>query len=127
MPGLVDVLRDEHAAERKARRTAAEWPQWRGAQLTQIAVAWVLGTVFLRWTEDNGLIDPVLSGLGDRLAAAEDAQLEHYRHHPEHNDGDWLAEQFEVLRATDAGRLLFDPEHNPICLLYTSPSPRDRS
>ncbi len=114
VPGLVDVLRDEHAAERKARRTAAEWPQWRGAQLTQIAVAWVLGTVFLRWTEDNGLIDPVLSGPGDRLAAAEDAQLEHYRHHPEHNDGDWLAEQFEVLRATDAGRLLFDPEHNPM-------------
>lgn len=112
--GLVDVLRDEYAAERKARRTAAEWPQWRGAQLTQIAVAWVLGTVFLRWSEDNGLIDPVLSGPGDRLAAAEDAQLEHYRHHPEHNDGDWLAEQFEVLRATDAGRLLFDPEHNPM-------------
>ncbi|WP_219414054.1 hypothetical protein [Pseudonocardia nigra] len=25
VPGLVDVLRDEHAAERKARRTAAEW------------------------------------------------------------------------------------------------------
>ena len=48
VPGLVDVLRDEHAAERKARRTAAEWPQWRGAQLTQIAVAWVLGTVFVR-------------------------------------------------------------------------------
>ena len=77
-------------------------------------MAWVLGTVFLRWTEDNGLIDPVLSGPGDRLPAAEDAQLEHYRHHPEHNDGDWLAEQFEVLRATDAGRLLFDPEHNPM-------------
>ena len=114
VPGLVDVLRDEHAAERKARRTAAEWPQWRGAQLTQIAVAWVLGTVFLRWTEDNGLIDPVLSGPGDRRAVAEDAQLEHYRRHPEHNDGDWLAEQFEVLRATDAGRLLFDPEHNPM-------------
>ncbi|MGI9003340.1 MAG: BREX-2 system adenine-specific DNA-methyltransferase PglX [Pseudonocardia sp.] len=114
VPGLLDVLRDEHAAECKARRTAAEWPQWRAAQLTQIAVAWVLGTVFLRWTEDNGLIDPVLSGPGDRLAVAEDAQLEHYRRHPEHNDGDWLAEQFEVLRATDAGRLLFDAEHNPM-------------
>jgi hypothetical protein len=91
VPGSVDLLRDEHAAERKARRTAAEWPQWRTAQLTQIAVAWVLGTVFLRWTEDNGLIDPVLSGPGDRLAAAEDAQLDYYRRHPEHNDGDWLA------------------------------------
>lgn len=114
VPGLVDVLRDEHAAEHKARRTAAEWSAWRGTQLTQIAVAWVLGTVFLRWTEDNGLIDPVLSGPGDRLATAEELQMEHYRRHPEHNDGDWLAEQFDVLRATDAGRLLFDGEHNPM-------------
>jgi hypothetical protein len=113
IPGLADVLRAEWDAERKARRTAAEWKAWQGAQLTQIAVAWVLGTVFLRWSEDNELIDPVLAGPGDRLAAAEDAQLEHYRRHPEHNDGDWLAEQFEVLRSTDAGRLLFDPDHNP--------------
>ena len=45
---------------------------------------------------------------------AEDAQLDHYRRHPEHNDGDWLAEQFEVLRTTDAGTLLFDHEHNPM-------------
>jgi hypothetical protein len=114
VPGLVGVLRDEHAAERKARRTAAEWPAWRDTQLAQIAVAWVLGTVFLRWTEDNGLIEPVLSRPGDRLATAEELQMEHYRRHPEHNDGDWLAEQFDMLRATDAGRLLFDGEHNPM-------------
>ncbi|GEL17293.1 BREX-2 system adenine-specific DNA-methyltransferase PglX [Pseudonocardia asaccharolytica] len=114
VPGLADVLREEHAAERKARRTAAEWPAWRDARLTQVAVAWVLGTVFLRWSEDNGLIDPVLSGPGERLAVAEDAQLGHYRRHPEHHDGEWLAEQFEVLRSTDAGRLLFDPDHNPM-------------
>ncbi|MGH3766442.1 MAG: BREX-2 system adenine-specific DNA-methyltransferase PglX [Pseudonocardiaceae bacterium] len=112
VPGLVDMLGDEHAAEHKARRTAAEWPAWRTGQLTQVAVAWVLGTVFLRWTEDNGLIEPVLSGPGDRLATAEELQMEHYRQHPEHNDGDWLIEQFDVLSATDAGRLLFDGEHN---------------
>lgn len=98
------------------------WSAWQDAQLTQIAVAWVLGTVFLRWTEDNGLIEPVLSGPGDRLATAEELQMEHYRRHPEHNDGDWLAEQFDVLRATDAGRLLFDGEHNP---MYWVPIPHD--
>ena len=76
-------------------------------------MAWVLGTVFLRWTEDNGLIDPVLSGPGDRLPAAEDAQRSTTATTREHNDGDWLAEQFEVLRATDAGRLLFDPRAQP--------------
>ncbi|MDN5751240.1 MAG: BREX-2 system adenine-specific DNA-methyltransferase PglX, partial [Pseudonocardia sp.] len=120
MPGAAGMLRDEHAAERKARRTAAEWPAWRDAQLTQIAVAWVLSTVFLRWSEDNALIEPVLSGPGDRLAVAEDAQLAHYRRRPEHHDGDWLAEQFEVLRSTDAGRLLFDERHNPMYWLPIS-------
>ncbi|MGH3871958.1 MAG: hypothetical protein ACRDSR_10665 [Pseudonocardiaceae bacterium] len=122
VPEPVDVLRNEYDEEHKARRTAAEWPEWRSAQLTQIAVAWVLGTVFLRWTEDNGLIEQVLSGPGDRLATAEELQMEHYRRHPEHNDGDWLAEQFDVLSATDAGRLLFDGEHNA---MYRMPISHD--
>ena len=51
-----------------AESYSAEFPEWRAAQLTQIAVAWVLGTVFLRWAEDNRLIDPVLSGPGERLS-----------------------------------------------------------
>ncbi|GAA4535320.1 BREX-2 system adenine-specific DNA-methyltransferase PglX [Pseudonocardia xishanensis] len=114
LPEVAALLDAEYEAEKRARRAGNGSFAWRQEQLTQIAVAWVLGTVFLRWSEDNKLIDPVLSGPGERLAQAEDAQLEHYRRHPEHTDADWLAEQFEVLRGTDAGKLLFDPEHNPM-------------
>ncbi|MDQ2706436.1 MAG: BREX-2 system adenine-specific DNA-methyltransferase PglX [Actinomycetota bacterium] len=114
LPSFEDPLREEHADQRRARCTAAEWPAWRDAQITQIAVAWVLGTVFLRWSEDNALIRPVLSGPGERLGLAEDAQLAHYRRNPKHNDGDWLAAQFDVLRDTDAGQMLFDGKHNPM-------------
>ncbi|MEU9822870.1 BREX-2 system adenine-specific DNA-methyltransferase PglX [Pseudonocardia alni] len=114
LPEVAALLDAEYEAEKRARRAGNGAFAWRQEQLTQIAVAWVLGTVFLRWSEDNKLIDPVLSGPGERLAQAEDAQLEHYRRHPEHTDADWLAEQFEVLRSTDAGKLLFDPEHNPM-------------
>lgn len=111
------ALRTEYDEQRRQRRTAAEWPAWRDAQLTQVAVAWVLSTVFLRFTEDNGLIEPTL--VGD---AAEEAQAEYFREHRGHNDAVWLEGRFEVLRAGEAGRLLFDRDHNP---LYSVPISHD--
>lgn len=44
-------------------------------------MAWVLGTVFVRWCEDNELIAPVLSGPGDRLGEAQDTQSAYFRRH----------------------------------------------
>lgn len=118
--GLEQRLRDEHAAATKARRTSATWMSWRDEQVTQAAVAWVLGTVFVRWCEDNELIDPVLSGPGERLGAAEDAQLAYFRTHPRRTDADWLRSGFDVLAASDAGALLFDERHNPAYLIPVS-------
>ncbi|GLZ51342.1 BREX-2 system adenine-specific DNA-methyltransferase PglX [Actinomycetospora sp. NBRC 106378] len=111
------ALRAEYEEQRRVRRTAAEWPAWRDAQFTQVAVAWVLSTVFLRFTEDNGLIDGTL--VGD---AAEEAQAEYFRAHRDHNDAVWLEGRFEVLRSSEAGRLLFDRDHNP---LYSVPISHD--
>ena len=52
----------------RAERTAATYETWLDGQVTQAAVAWVLGTVFVRFCEDNGLIDvPYLAGPGERL------------------------------------------------------------
>jgi len=118
--GLEQRLRDEHAAATKARRSAATWASWRDEQVTQAAVAWVLGTVFVRWCEDNELIDPVLSGPGERLGAAEDAQLAYFRREPHHTDADWLRSGFAVLAASDAGAMLFDDRHNPAYLIPVS-------
>ena len=104
--GLQRRLRDGHAAATKVRRTAATWTSWRDEQVTQAAVAWVLGTVFVRWCEDNELIDPVLSGPGERLGAAEDAQLAYFRCEPHHTDADWLRSGFDALAASDAAAML---------------------
>jgi hypothetical protein len=65
LPDVEAKLRKEHADATKAKRTAATWNTFLGEQVTQSAVAWVLGTVFVRWCEDNRLIDPMLSGPGD--------------------------------------------------------------
>jgi hypothetical protein len=118
--GLEQRLRDEHAAATKARRTSATWTSWRDEQVTQAAVAWVLGTVFVRWCEDNELIDPLLSGPGERLGAAEDAQLAYFRREPHRTDADWLRSGFDVLAASDAGAMLFDARHNPAYLIAVS-------
>ena len=122
--GAVDDLErrllGEHAAATKARRTSATWASWRDEQVTQAAVAWVLGTVFVRWCEDNALIDPVLSGPGERLGDAEDAQLGYFRTHPHRTDADWLRSTFDVLAASDAGAMLFDSRHNPAYLIPVS-------
>ncbi|GDY33305.1 hypothetical protein GTS_49380 [Gandjariella thermophila] len=112
-PEFGDRLRAEHAAAIKAKRTAATWASWRNDEVTQAAVAWVLGTVFVRWCEDNELIHPVLSGPGSRLAEAEDAQTKFFREKPHATDADWIEHGFAELRRSDAGAMLFDPRHNP--------------
>ena len=57
--------------------------EWRDGEITQAAVAWVLGCVFVRFLEDNGLIDQALiSGPGGRRAAALGHREEHFRAHP---------------------------------------------
>src|SRR5207302_10419530 len=61
---LPDELTELHSAHNRAttaQRTAADFDTWRAGEVTQSAVAWVLGTVFVRWCEDNELIAPMRS------------------------------------------------------------------
>ncbi|WSB46717.1 BREX-2 system adenine-specific DNA-methyltransferase PglX [Streptomyces cellulosae] len=117
-------LRAEYDQARKLGRTAATWNSWLDERVTQVAVAWVLGTVFVRFCEDNRLIpEPYLTGPdGDRRELAEaryDAYVE--------SDDDptyrgWLEKAFDELGQGQAGRLLFDKRHNP---LYQVPLSHD--
>ncbi|MFD4561286.1 hypothetical protein ACFWP5_44415 [Streptomyces sp. NPDC058469] len=51
-----DRLADEYARACAAGRTAAMYETWRDERVMQVAAAWVLGCVFVRFCEDNGLI-----------------------------------------------------------------------
>ncbi|MFI8502803.1 BREX-2 system adenine-specific DNA-methyltransferase PglX [Streptomyces sp. NPDC085524] len=110
------ALRSEYESAYGAQRTAATYETWRDERVTQVAAAWVLACVFVRFCEDNGLVpDAWLSGPGERLAEAEDRHAEYFRTNPEHNDRDWLTASFKALaesNPTVAG--LFDREHNPL-------------
>ncbi|MFD6035519.1 BREX-2 system adenine-specific DNA-methyltransferase PglX [Streptomyces griseoincarnatus] len=115
-PEFRDALRAEYGKAVAAERTAAMYETWRDERVVQIAAAWVLACVFVRFSEDNGLIpDAWLSGPGDRLAEAQDRHDDFFRRNPSLNDRDWLLASFEALgksHRTVAG--LFDPVHNPL-------------
>ncbi|MFG1999077.1 BREX-2 system adenine-specific DNA-methyltransferase PglX [Spirillospora sp. NPDC048911] len=99
-------------------RTAATYDTWLEGQLTQSAVAWTLSTVFLRFCEDNHLIDEVfLSGPGDRLELAKERQQAFFEH-PENvakTDREWIEEGVKAMaKASPVAAGLFDPDHNPM-------------
>ncbi|MFF3253862.1 BREX-2 system adenine-specific DNA-methyltransferase PglX [Actinacidiphila glaucinigra] len=115
-------LETEYEHAREAKRTAATYGAWRDERITQVAAAWVLACVFVRFCEDNRLIaDPFLAGPGERLKDAEDRDAEYFRLNPEKNDRDWLVHAFESLAATNpAVAGLFDRSHNPLWELAPS-------
>ncbi|MBR7825772.1 BREX-2 system adenine-specific DNA-methyltransferase PglX [Actinospica sp. MGRD01-02] len=115
LPAEAD-LRKEHDEAYAAGRTAATYESWLDGQIAQSAVAWVLGCVFVRFAEDNELIDwPFLAGRGERVTIAEDRHGEYFAEHPEKNDRDWLIAAFDHFAAqSDAAAELFNREHNPL-------------
>jgi len=108
LPEVDRRLRDDYAAAQKRGRVGEAWTSWLDAQVSQAAVAWVLGCVFVRFCEDNDLTDQRwIAGPGDGLALAVDAQAAWIQAHPRENDRDWLRQAFTWLRSTRAGASLF--------------------
>ncbi|WP_424211371.1 BREX-2 system adenine-specific DNA-methyltransferase PglX [Streptomyces sp. BI20] len=109
-------LETEYQQAKESRRTAARYESWRDERVTQSAAAWVLACVFVRFCEDNGLIDePFIAGPGDRLAVAEARHEAFFRENPRLNNRDWLLAAFDhVSKANTTAAGLFDREHNPL-------------
>ncbi|MGW0066137.1 BREX-2 system adenine-specific DNA-methyltransferase PglX [Streptosporangium sandarakinum] len=119
-----DRLDAEYALAFRLGRTAATKTAWQAERVTQAAVAWVLGTVFVRFCEDNGLLTtPYLAGpTSERMVLAEEAQEEFFRLAPAETDRGWLLAAFGEIAGSQAGALLFDRRHNP---LYQIPVSHD--
>jgi hypothetical protein len=115
-PALDAALRADWQAAGDANRVAAAYPQWRDEEITQAAVHWVLACGFLRFIEDNGLVDrPWLSGATGALRdLAQDRHEQYFRRHPLHSDRDYLRHCFEDAAALPALGGLFDRAHNPL-------------
>lgn len=104
----------EHRHAVEANRTAAAWMAFRDDRVNQAAVAWVLTSVFVRFCEDNALVQPVwIAGPAARRQEALDAQLTYFRRHPEHTDREWLLQSIRHLSKLPATAGLVG-DHSPL-------------
>lgn len=120
-PVLDAPLREQYREAREAGRTGETYALWRDERLTQVAVAWILGCVFVRFLEDNELVDPPrLSGSGDRRQRALDEHTLYFRSHPTESDREYLLHVFGEVAKLPAAEALFDEKHNPLWTLGPS-------
>src|SRR5919197_279941 len=114
-------LKREHHEATVAKRTRRSAEEWTRERVTQAAVAWVLGCVFVRFLEDNALVDaPRLSGTGVRLQRARDEETHYFRQYPERSAREYLEDTFRAVAALPGCAGLFDERHNPLWQLPIS-------
>lgn len=114
VPEVPAALHAEYEKAAKAERTAQNYEDWRTDTITQAAAAWVLSCVFVRFLEDNSLIDPPkIAGPGYRLARARDEHELYFRSHPQHTDREYLLSIFGELAKLPGTKDIFG-EHNAI-------------
>ena len=117
-PQVNAPLQAQYAAARESKRTAETFNAWRDEQITQIAVAWVLACVFVRFLEDNQLLDtPFLAGPdAARMNRARDEQELFFKQHPTASERDYLLHVFDAVGQLPSMREFFDRRHNPLWL-----------
>lgn len=122
VPSMHDDLRAEYAQAQEAGRVGEAFEAWREGVLTQAAVQWVLGGVFVRFLEDNGLIDPLLTGPARRGEEATSAYTDYFSKpgRATDSDRDYLLHAFATVGGLPSGERLFDREHNPVWRLPIS-------
>jgi hypothetical protein len=120
-PAIGARLDAEHQRLVDSGRSAALREVARQDQLIQIAVAWVLGTVFVRFAEDNRLIDTPFIG-GPRGHEEADARRhDFFRANPQCDDRDWLIAAFDHLADSHPALAeLFSRRHSPLWMAMPS-------
>jgi hypothetical protein len=119
---LDGALLAEWRAAGSAGRTAETFETWREEVITQAGVHWLLSCVFLRFIEDNHLVDrPWLAGpVGERLALARDRHEAYFRAHPTESDREYLIACFREAESLPGLAAVFDERHNPVFRLGIS-------
>ena len=126
-PDLHAALLREHSEAVAAKRTARSFVEWERERVTQAAVAWVLGCVFVRFLEDTDLVDtPRLAGAGDRLRQAREQQTQYFRERPADTAREYLLNVFRAVAVLPGCAGLFDERTNPLFSLpLTGDAARD--
>jgi hypothetical protein len=121
-PAVDQRVRAEFQRAREAQRTAQAYEVWRDEWITQVAVAYLLACVFVRFLEDNELVaEARLAGMGDRNAQAKDRHTVYFQQHPRDTDLSYLHWVFREIGHSPGAAALFDEKKNPVWKLELSP------
>jgi hypothetical protein len=122
-PSIETHVRERHAAAVRAGRTAGSttgFNSFADEAITQAAVHWLLGCVFVRFLEDNGWLDERnkivawLAGPGEKLEIAKGERTRFLRPDPAMTDRDYLLYVFGEVAKLPGMAGLFDSRHNPL-------------
>ncbi len=123
LPDLKASMSAEWQAARDANRVAEPFESWCDQVITQAGVHWLLSCVFLRFIEDNTLVDrPWIGGTPDsgRLLLAKDRHEAYFREHPLESDREYLLACFTEAGTLPGLHTFFDQTHNPVFRLGIS-------
>ena len=108
-------LKEAFGRIKKSGRTGQPFEVWLEDYLDQVAVAWVLACVFVRFIEDNGLLDECwIAGEGNRKNLADGHYEIYFRQHPRHTDRDFLKYVFKEVGKIPAAKELFEEGKTPL-------------
>jgi hypothetical protein len=121
LPEVSGWLKAEYESAKEAGRTAQTLKSWVDDFVTQVAAAWVLSCVFVRYLEDNTLVDPPriagpasdAGGGQSRLKRARDEYDHWVQNNRGQTDREYLLDIFQGLAALPAAGEVFGP-HNPL-------------
>ena len=108
-------LRTEYAQAAAAQNTQETYKAWSGNYLNQVAVAWVLAGVFVRYLEDNDLIEERwLASVDSRRGEPRERYTALFRAHPELSDREYFHEVFDQVAELPGCHDLFARDRNPL-------------
>jgi hypothetical protein len=108
-------LREHYKKAIEAGRLSQSFEEWSEDYLEQVAVSWVLACVFVRFLEDNRLIDECwIAGEGDRGKLADGHYDLYFSDHPHDSDREYLKQVFREVGKIPAAAELFDDEKTPL-------------
>ena len=117
-PEIAAYLGAEYEKTQQAERNSQTLEEWRADILEQVAVAWVLACVFVRFLEDNELVNkPFLAGMSterDKLAAGE---YDLFFRKPENRhatDREYLHNVFREFGSYQATKEIFEEGKTPL-------------
>jgi hypothetical protein len=122
VPALDARLKAQYKQAKDAGRTAFSYAVWRDGELTQSAVGWVLSCVFVRFLEDNDLLERTfLSGVGENRGVADETRAAYFRENRAASDNDYLAHVMSEVGKLPGMADLMDARHNALWNAAISP------